>query len=106
VRSTLTRLAALPLALGLLTGGFAVAVPAGAAANPYERGPAPTLASLQASRGPFATAELAVQNALPGFASGRIFYPTDTTQGTFGLVAIAPGFLSSYNDMAWVGPRS
>jgi dienelactone hydrolase len=105
VRRTLTRLAVLTLAAALAGTGLATAAPAGAAANPYERGPAPTVAGLQAQRGPFATAEMAVQNALPGFASGRIYYPTDTSQGTFGAVAIAPGFLSSWGDQSWLGHR-
>jgi dienelactone hydrolase len=105
VRRTLTRLATLTLAATLAGTGLATATPAGAAANPYERGPAPTLASIQAARGPFATAELAVQNAQPGFGGGRIYYPTDTSQGTFGAVAILPGFLSSWGDHQWLGHR-
>jgi dienelactone hydrolase len=100
-----TRLASLTAAAALVAAGIATAVPAGAAANPYERGPAPTLASVQAARGPFATADIPVQNALPGFAGGRIYYPTDTGQGTFGVVVIAPGFLSSWDDQDWLGPR-
>jgi dienelactone hydrolase len=103
--STLPRLLTLALASTLAAGGIATATPAGAAANPYERGPAPTLQSIQAQRGPFATAEIPVQNALPGFASGQIYYPTDTSQGTFGAVAIAPGFLSSWGDQSWLGHR-
>jgi dienelactone hydrolase len=83
----------------------ALTAPATAAPNPYQRGPDPTLASVQAARGPFATAEVAVRDARPGFGGGRIYYPTDTSQGTFGAVAILPGFLSSWGDHDWLGHR-
>jgi dienelactone hydrolase len=105
VRLTLTSTVSGLAALTLAVTGFAAASPAGAAANPYERGPAPTVASIQAARGPFATAEIAVQNPRPGFGGGRIYYPTDTSQGTFGVVAILPGFLSSWGDHQWLGHR-
>ena len=55
-RITAARLAALTAAV-LLVGA---AAPAQAAANPYERGPAPTEASIEAARGPFATAQTSV----------------------------------------------
>ena len=40
-----------------------------------------------------------------GFGGGQIYYPTDTTQGTFGAVAVVPGFLMPWESMAWLGPR-
>jgi len=92
------------LTAALLAGGVAAAVPSQAAANPFERGPAPTQAGLERP-GPFQVGQLQAQNALPGFAAGRIYYPTDTTQGTFGAVAIVPGFVSSWESIQWIGPR-
>ncbi|MDI6097125.1 dienelactone hydrolase family protein [Actinoplanes sp. NEAU-A12] len=74
------------------------------AANPYERGPAPTNASIEASRGTFATAQVTVSRT-SGFGGGTIYYPTDTSAGTFGAVAIAPGFTSTQSSVAWLGPR-
>lgn len=89
--------------IGLLTGTVAT-VPASAAGNPYERGPAPTLASVAATRGTFATAQLSVPPG-NGFNGGAIYYPTDTTLGTWGAVAIVPGYTARFADEeAWMGP--
>lgn len=76
------------------------------AANPYERGPAPTNASIEASRGTFATASVTVARAsVSTFGGGTIYYPTDTSAGTFGAIAISPGFTASQSSIAWLGPR-
>lgn len=74
------------------------------AANPYERGPAPTNASIEASRGTFAIAQTTVARQ-SGFGGGTIYYPTTTTAGTFGAVAISPGFTATQSSVAWLGPR-
>ncbi|GAA4601526.1 dienelactone hydrolase [Actinoplanes octamycinicus] len=74
------------------------------AANPYERGPAPTTASIEATTGPFATASTTVART-SGFGGGAIYYPTTTSAGTFGAVAIAPGYTNSRSAVAWLGPR-
>ncbi|WP_262402182.1 dienelactone hydrolase family protein [Actinomadura sp. CNU-125] len=71
--------------------------------NPYERGPAPTAQNITED-GPFAYATATVP-AQSGFAGGAIYYPTDTSQGTFGAVAAVPGFLTPVDDVAWMGPR-
>ncbi|MGW4110213.1 bis(hydroxyethyl) terephthalate hydrolase [Actinosynnema sp. NPDC004786] len=77
-----------------------------AAENPYERGPAPTTASIEAVRGPFATAETAVSSlSVRGFGGGTIYYPTSTAEGTFGAVAVAPGYTASQSSLSWLGPR-
>src|SRR4051794_20975862 len=92
--------------LGALTLAAAlVAAPAPAqAANPYERGPAPTVASIEASRGYFAFAQVTVaRSSVSGFGGGTIYYPTSTTAGTFGAVAISPGFTASQSSVAWYG---
>jgi dienelactone hydrolase len=87
-----------------LISGFAA--PASAAANPYERGPAPTVASIEAARGPFATTQVVVPRASArGFGGGTIYYPTSTAEGTFGAVAISPGFTATQSSVAWYGPR-
>jgi predicted dienelactone hydrolase len=101
LRSTLCALSASAL---LLVGGAPQA--AVAAANPYERGPAPTTASIEATRGPFATATVTVsRSSVSGFGGGTIYYPTSTAEGTFGAVAISPGFTASQSSVAWFGPR-
>jgi predicted dienelactone hydrolase len=74
--------------------------------NPYQRGPNPTTASISATRGPFATSQTSVSSlSVRGFGGGTIYYPTSTAEGTFGAVAIAPGFTASQSSMAWYGPR-
>lgn len=110
-----TTVATLTLALALLgTGGGlapaaqAVAAPAAqaAAAGPYDRGPDPTNASIEAVRGPFAIAETNVSSLrVTGFGGGTIYYPTSTSEGTFGGIAIAPGYTASKSSMAWLASR-
>ncbi|MER7456776.1 alpha/beta hydrolase [Micromonospora sp. NPDC126480] len=103
VISTLARLAV----TAFLAGGAALAVPAAAQAdNPYERGPAPTNAILEASRGPFATSSFSVSSwSVTGFGGGVVYYPTSTSEGTFGAVAISPGYTASWSTLDWLGPR-
>jgi predicted dienelactone hydrolase len=87
-----------------LTTGTAVA--AQAAANPYERGPAPTLSALQASRGPYAVSQTSVSSlSVSGFGGGEIYYPTSTGDGTFGAIAISPGYTAYWSSISWLGPR-
>ena len=84
----------------------APASPAVAAANPYERGPAPTTSTIEASRGSFAIAQVTVaRSSVTGFGGGTVYYPTSTTAGTFGAIAISPGFTASQSSVAWLGPR-
>ncbi|GAB3159734.1 lipase [Amycolatopsis stemonae] len=98
------RAAGVVLAALALTSG--VVVPAAAAANPYERGPDPTTASIEADRGTFATSTVTVSRlAVSGFGGGTIYYPTTTTAGTFGALSIAPGYTATQSSIAWLGPR-
>ncbi|HWE87943.1 MAG TPA: alpha/beta hydrolase [Pseudonocardiaceae bacterium] len=74
--------------------------------NPDQRGPDPTEASIEAAVGPFGTAELTVPaGTVSGFGGGTVYYPTDTSQGTFGAAAIAPGLNGGQPDISWYGPR-
>ncbi|MEV7971069.1 alpha/beta hydrolase [Sphaerisporangium sp. NPDC088356] len=94
------------LTLALAGASVAVAPVAQAAANPYERGPAPTNSSIEAARGPFATSQTSVSSiGVSGFGGGTIYYPTDTSQGTFGAIAIAPGYTARWSSLSWLGPR-
>ncbi|GAA1968073.1 lectin [Catenulispora subtropica] len=101
----LTRLAAaLVTVVTLLLGTMSALQPAAAAGNPYQRGPDPTVASVAATSGPFATAQLSVPPG-NGFNGGMIYYPTDTSLGTWGAVAIVPGYTALFaNEEAWMGP--
>ncbi|MEQ4305485.1 ricin-type beta-trefoil lectin domain protein [Plantactinospora sp. B6F1] len=105
LRSWLLSLAAAGIALTL--GLFTMAVTTGSASaadNPYQRGPDPTRASVASVNGPFATAQTSVPGGY-GFAGGMIYYPTDTSQGTFGGIAISPGYTALFSaELAWMGP--
>jgi alpha-beta hydrolase superfamily lysophospholipase len=91
----------------LLAGVFAVLAcvlpsPADAAIH----GPDPTVAALQATSGPYAVSQTTVADAsTPGFGAATIYYPTTTAEGTFGGVAIAPGFTETQSAISWLGPR-
>nr|WP_243859556.1 alpha/beta hydrolase [Amycolatopsis arida] len=96
-------LTAVATAATIAAGGVTTAT---AAENPYERGPDPTVASIEAPRGPFAIAETRVSSlSVRGFGGGTIYYPTSTREGTFGAVAIAPGYTADQSSMSWYGPR-
>jgi dienelactone hydrolase len=67
------------------------------------RGPDPSLTSISANRGTFATAELTIP-AGNGFGGGFIYYPTDTSHGTWAGVAICPGGGAKFADEeTWMG---
>ena len=42
---------------------------------------------------------------MTGFGGGTIYFPTSTAEGTFGAVAVAPGFTATQSSVAWLGPR-
>jgi len=101
-RSRTARAAAsLILAAGLVTAGATTAT---AADNPFQRGPDPTSASIEATRGTFQTTQATITNPR-GFGGGIIYFPTSTAEGTFGAVAIAPGFTARWSSISWLGPR-
>jgi dienelactone hydrolase len=95
-------LLAVTLAVGgaVATGGTS---PVGAQTNPYQRGPAPTSASIEAD-GTYAvsTATVARQS---NFGGGTIYYPTTTADGTFGAIALSPGFTETQSYLAWLARR-
>ncbi|MFD8952377.1 alpha/beta hydrolase family protein [Streptomyces xanthophaeus] len=96
------------LASALLAGAlFTALMPsANAADNPYERGPAPTVASIEASRGSYSVGQTSVSSlSVSGFGGGTIYYPTSTADGTFGAIAVSPGFTADQSSIAWLGPR-
>lgn len=102
--SKVSLLAVVTLAAALVGAPAATAAPV--AANPYERGPAPTVSSIEATRGSFATATTVVsRSSVSGFGGGTIYYPTDTSAGTFGAIALVPGFTNTQSAVAWLGPR-
>lgn len=102
-RATRAVLATLLAAAGLLT---AQTVGAQAADNPYERGPAPTQSSIEAATGPYAVSRSTVSSvSVTDFGGGTIYYPTSTGDGTFGAVAVSPGYTGTQSSISWLGPR-
>ncbi|WKU02946.1 ricin-type beta-trefoil lectin domain protein [Micromonospora sp. HUAS LYJ1] len=105
-RGRLVTLAAAGIAAAVV-GLFTMTVATGtasAADNPYQRGPDPTRSSVASVNGPFANTSVAVPTGY-GFNGGRIYYPTDTSQGTFGAIAISPGYTALFSvELAWMGP--
>src|SRR5690606_12614854 len=116
-RSTDSRSAVLPgptrprrrllaVAVAALTGAAALAPAAPATAAGYERGPDPSTATLDASRGPFAVSEERVSSLrVSGFGGADIYYPTTRNEGTFGVVAVSPGYTAGRSSMAWLASR-
>jgi predicted dienelactone hydrolase len=88
-----------------LTAAGVALMPSAHAAT-FQRGPDPSAASVRAADGPFAITRTAVsRNAVSGFGGGDIYAPNDTSEGTFGAVAIAPGFTATRSSLAWLAPR-
>jgi len=93
------------MALALVAGVTGGVVTPAHAASEFERGPAPTERSVTAVRGHFDTATTSVSSLVSGFGGGTIYYPTDTSEGTFGGVVIAPGYTAGQSTMSWYGHR-
>nr|CAH17554.1 BTA-hydrolase 2 [Thermobifida fusca] len=86
-----------------LVTAVSLAAPAHAA-NPYERGPNPTDALLEARSGPFSVSEeRASRFGADGFGGGTIYYPRENN--TYGAVAISPGYTGTQASVAWLGKR-
>jgi dienelactone hydrolase len=102
---------AMLVAVAAAVTAVAVTQPAAAAgraaapsASSTQRGPDPTIAMIEAGRGPFATTQMSVAPG-NGFNGGTVYYPTDTSQGTWGALAIVPGYSALFaNEEAWMGP--
>ncbi len=77
--------------------------PADGAGESYMRGPAPTVAALEARSGPYSTRTSNVSRLTSGFGGGTIHYPTGTT-GTMAAVVVIPGFVSAESSIDWWGP--
>lgn len=105
-RSVVTRAGrGLAVAALAVTGVVAGASGADAQENPYERGPDPTSSSVRDSSGPFSISSTSVSSFVSGFGGGTIYYPTTTSEGTFGAVVIAPGYTASSTSYASLARR-
>ncbi len=69
----------------------------------YEKGPNPTASALERN-GSFSTGTSSVSSlSATGFGGGNLYYPT--ASGTYGAIAICPGFTATSSSLAWLGPR-
>ena len=84
----------------LLSACIAFAV---AHAGPYDRGPDPTATSLEASAGFYNVASSKI--TMPsGYGGGTVYYPSDTSDGPFGVISFSPGFVNSQAINKWWAP--
>lgn len=72
-------------------------------AQAQQIGPNPTSSQLNASAGPFATASSSVSSLVTGFGGGTIYYPT--TSGSYGVIAVCPGYTGTESSIAWFARR-
>jgi len=86
-----------------LLGAAVLALTAGIAQSQVH-GPEPTVASLEAASGPYAIGNSAVGTP-NGYGAGTVFYPTVRTEGQFGVVVLAPGFLAVQGYYKWLAER-
>lgn len=77
-----------------------LALSASAQSNPYEHGPAPTLASLQVD-GPYPVSTQTLSGS--GFGNGTIYSPN--AAGKYALVAVVPGFIAGESSMQAMSRR-
>jgi predicted dienelactone hydrolase len=91
----------------LLSTTLVVSAAPATAATEYRRGPDPTSSSQLEANGPFAYATQTLTDAQTpsSFGAATIYYPTDTSQGTFGAIAISPGYTEKQSAISWLGPR-
>ena len=103
---SMSRVARASLAVAVLAAGALAAGPAASADDGFRRGPDPTEASVAAPLGAFAVEQLVIpRTAAEGYGGATVYYPADTSEGTFGAVAVAPGYTGTQASIAWLGPR-
>lgn len=90
-------------AFALAAASLLLSSAASAQSNPYEKGPDPTTSALERN-GTFATRTTNVSRlSVVGFGGARVWYPTAT--GTYGAIAVSPGFTAPGSTMYFWGER-
>jgi triacylglycerol lipase len=65
---------------------------------------APTSASLNATAGPLSVSTSSISSfAARGFGGGTVYYPS--TAGSYGVIAMCPGFTATQSSIAWLARR-
>lgn len=89
------------VAASLFTGSL---LATGVASAQYQKGPDPTVSSLEASSGPFSVRSTTVSRAsASGFGGGTVYYPT--ASGSYGAIAVSPGFTAYQSSISWIGSK-
>jgi dienelactone hydrolase len=86
---------------GLMLAGSTAALATYSDNNTFQRGPAPTTASLEAAAGPFQVGSQVLASPV-GYKGGTVFYPSNAS-GPFALVVFAPGLIETQSWNAWWG---
>ncbi len=83
---------------------FVAALAVSALANAqYQKGPDPTVSGLERT-GSFATRTVTIsRSSASGFGGGTVYYPT--ASGSYGAIAISPGFTAYQSSISWMGTR-
>jgi dienelactone hydrolase len=93
------------LALGL--AALAVSLAAARPAYAVEHGPDPTKALLEADKGSYTVGSLKITKAnAKTYGGATVYYPTNASGETFGVVGMAPGFLGPQAVYAWLAQRA
>lgn len=74
-----------------------------AQSSPFAKGPDPSNRLLEARSGPFSTSTDSVSLFALGFGGGTIYYPDEA--GSYGLIAMCPGYTATGSTIAWLGSR-
>ena len=83
-----------------------IAAPAVAADNPYQRGPEPSRSSIEAAaRRVRHHVDVGRPGTVVTVSAAAPSTTRPTSQGTFGAVAISPGYTARQSSIAWLGPR-
>ena len=83
---------------------FAAAMAVASLANAqYQKGPDPTTSALERT-GSFSTRTTTIsRTSASGFGGGTVYYPT--ASGSYGAIAISPGFTAYQSSISWMGTR-
>ena len=72
--------------------------------SPDQKGPSPTVAALEAI-GPFATAKTTLPTSADYGNGTTVYYPTNRSVGSYGLLVLCPGFVSTAGLYAGIAQR-
>jgi dienelactone hydrolase len=90
--------AVLGIVLALVAGGLSTTA---SPAYADQVGQPPTAANITGD-GSFAIASAPITNQT-GFGGGTVYYPS--AAGSYPVIAVVPGFVSSWSQISWLGPR-